>query len=135
MADFEFDTVYSAFTGEHIAGVHVPDVEHHDTHDILIDGGLVKSKSGLEVNSGWDAVVGKSGQDRYHGAVMHASESASNRLIMEWVREMDGEIFAIVEVSAHDEHDPVFDDEPDYCETHGCAHEPAGWAIIYRTDT
>ena len=31
----------------------------------------------------------------------------------------------------HDD-EPVFPDEPDYCTEYGCAHEPAGWAIIYR---
>lgn len=134
MADFEFNTIYSAFTGERIDGLYVPTVEHHDKHDILIDGGLVKSKAGLEVNSGWDAIVGKTNQHGYRGAVLHASETASDELIMQWVREMDGSTFAIVEVSGHDDDEPVFEDEPDYCQTHGCAHEPAGWAIIYRTD-
>ena len=134
MNDFEFDTTYCAFTGERIDGLYVPTVEHDDKHDILIDGGLVKSQAGLEVNSGWGAIVGKTNQYGYHGAVLHASETASDELIMQWVREMDGSTFAIVEVSAHDDDEPVFEDEPDYCLTHGCAHEPAGWAIIYRTD-
>lgn len=130
MSTFEFDSTYSALTGEHVGGLYVPTVEHSDTADILIDGiGLVDGPGPV---TEWRALTGYTGQHGYRGAVMHPSETMSDDAIREAVREAGGDVFAIVEVGAHDDAEPVFPDEPDYCETYGCAHEPAGWAVIYR---
>lgn len=130
MSTFDFDATYSALTGEHVGGLYIPTVEHSDVSDVLIDGvGLADGPGPL---SEWRALTGHTGQYGYRGAVMHASETADDDTIREWVREAGGDVFAIVEVGAHDDADPAFPAEPDYCEANGCAHEPAGWAIIYR---
>lgn len=129
MATLEFDSIYSAITGEHIGG-YVPHVEADtgidvDGCDILIDG--------MPDNlSEWGQVTGKTGQHGYRGAIMHASETADDDTIRAWARDAGGDLFAIVVVSGHDDAEPVFPDEPDYCDDYGCAHQPAGWAIIYR---
>lgn len=133
MSTFEFGSTYSALTGEPVGSLYIPTVEHHDTEDILIDGGpTVSHAARFDVHSGWDAITGRTGQDGYRGAVMHPSETATDEQVREWVRDAGGDTFAIVEVSGHDDAEPVFPAEPDYCERWGCAHDPAGWAIIYR---
>lgn len=134
MSAYEFDATYSALTGEHVGGLYIPAVEHDDVHDILIDGAPRVSfdQPTARTVNGWDALTGHTGQHGYRGAVMHASETATDEQVREWVREAGGDVFAIVEVGAHDDANPVFPAEPDFCETNGCAHEPAGWAIIYR---
>lgn len=125
MDTIEFDAAYSAVTGDYVGG-YVPTVEHSDTADILIDG------VPLADSPDWHALTGYTRQHGYRGAVMHPSETMADDDIRAAVREAGGDVFAIVEVSAHDDDDPVFPDEPDYCEEYGCAHEPAGWAVIYR---
>ena len=133
MSTLEFDSTYSALTGEHVDTLYVPTVENDAEYDILIDGRVTRGRySGSEPRPEWDALTGYTGQYGYRGAVMHASETMSDDAIREAVREAGGDVFAIVEVSGHDDAEPVFADEPDYCQTHGCAHEPAGWAVIYR---
>lgn len=132
MANFEFDAVYSARTGDYVGG-YVPHVETDsgydvDGCDVLIDG--------LPDNlSEWRQIVGKTGQSGYRGAIMHASETADDDAVLQWVRDAGADVFAIVEVSGHDEEAPVFEEDPDYCTEFGCAHEPAGWAIIYRAES
>lgn len=134
MSDYEFDVTYSAITGEHVSGVYIPTVEHHGVHDILIDGGPTRDRSNgdMEVNSGWNALTGNTGQYGYHGAVMHASETMEDETVRELVTAAGGDVFAIVAVGGHSDTDPVFPEEPDYCEEYGCAHEPAGWTVIYQ---
>lgn len=139
MTDFdpEFDHVYrlqkqGAIQDE--AELHyVPTAEHSAEHDVLLDG-VPRRES-----DPWHALIDHSGQYRYHGAVMHASEQWGQWAIddlMENVMDDDDVraiLFTVVEVSGHDDDDPVFPEEPDYCERSGCAHEPAGWAVLYRT--
>lgn len=127
MSTFEFDTTYSAITGQHVGGLYIPTVEHDDMCDVLIDGYQPDHAAPT-----WHALTGHTGQYGYRGAVMHPSETADDETVREWVREAGGDTFAIVEVSGHSDDEPVFPDEPDYCTEYGCAHEPAGWAIIYR---
>ncbi|MBT2484785.1 MULTISPECIES: hypothetical protein [unclassified Microbacterium] len=115
MSTFEFDSTYSALTGENVGGVYIPTVEHSDTADILIDGvGLVDGPGPL---GEWSALTGYTGQHGYRGAVMHPSETADDDTIREWVRDAGGDVFAIVEVR---EDDGSFPDG-----------DPIGWAIIY----
>lgn len=130
MTVLDFDSTYSALTGEHVGSVYVPTVEHDDVHDVLIDG--VARRDCPVFYDGWRALTGYTRQYGYRGAVMHPSETMSDDAIRQAVKDAGGDVFAIVAVSAHDDADPVFPDEPDYCETSGCAHEPAGWAIVYR---
>ena len=126
MSAFEFGTAYNTATGNPAADVYyTPGVEHSDAHDILIDGIPLRMAD-------WRALTGYTRQHGYRGAVMHASETATDAQIREWVAEAGGDIFALVEVSGHDDDEPVFPDEPDYCQTNGCAHEPAGWAILWQ---
>ena len=100
MSNFEFDTAYSAITGECIAGEYVPTVEHDETADIL------------------------------RGAVLHPSETADDDTIREWVRDAGGDMFAIVAVEAPcTDEAPCFPDEPTHCAEQGCDAFPAGWAI------
>lgn len=137
----EFDTAYQIDRDGNIYspdGWHyVPAVEHDDRHDILIDGIPTRAKAEGDDHSEWDALTGYTGQYGYRGAVMHAAERWGS-----WARKaladladddtIPGIEFAVVEVSGHNDSDPVFPDEPGYCEEFGCAHEPAGWAVIYR---
>lgn len=131
MEALEFGTAYSAVTGKMLADIYVPNAENDngidsDNFDILIDG--------LPNNlADWDQVTGKTGQHGYRGAVMHASENASDELVMEWVRDAGGDVFAIVVVEAPcNDAEPCFPEEPDYCSEYGCDAEPAGWAVIYK---
>ncbi|WP_406245869.1 hypothetical protein ACI7YT_12575 [Microbacterium sp. M] len=123
MSTLEFDSTYSALTGEHIGGIYIPTAEHDDDYDVILDG---------QTDTEWRFLTGYTGQYGYNGAVMHASETMTDEAIRKAVREAGGDTFAIVAVGAHDDDNPVFPDEPDYCEESGCAHEPAGWAVIYR---
>lgn len=134
MEIIEFDTAYSAITGEHVGG-YIPTVEHDNTHDVLIDGGPTRARSNgdFDVNSGWDVLTGYTRQHGYRGAVMHPSETLSDEAIREAVRDAGGDVFAVVAVLAPCSPDePCFPDEPDYCAIHGCDAAPAGWAVIYK---
>lgn len=112
---FEFDHVFTLHPDGSITepdGVWAPVVYHDDDHDIDIDG------------SDWSAITGLTGQDRYHGAVMHASEYVGSGVAgVMWQMAIDAEepvTFALVVVECL----PT-DDDPE--------PEPAGWAIVYRT--
>lgn len=129
MADLDLDTPYSAVTGEHVGG-YVPTVEHDDVLDVVIDG---LGRTDSPRLTGWRALTGYTLQHGYRGAVMHPSETMSDDLIRQAVTDAGGDLFVIVEVSGHDDDDPVFPEEPNYCDEYGCAHEPAGWAVIYQT--
>lgn len=135
MSLYEFDTAYSAVTGEHVGGHYIPTVENDDRHDILIDGRPTRAAGSPwrsdDVHPEWDTLTGYTGQDGYSGAVMHASESPTDEQIREWVREAGGDVFAIVAVETA--HDDVCDgscdgEECDSWESAGAA----GWAVIYR---
>ena len=132
MSNFEFDTAYSAITGERHLGEYVPTAEHDDTADILLDGvPLGRVAPGRAPT--WHALTGYTRQHGYRGAVLHPSESADDDTIREWVRDAGGDMFAIVAVEAPCTNDaPCFPDEPSYCAEHGCDAFPAGWAILYR---
>lgn len=127
MSNFEFHAVYSAHTGEHVGG-YVPHVEADsgidvDGCDVLIDG--------VPDNlSEWDQIVGKTGQYGYRGAIMHASETADDETVLQWVRDAGADVFALVPVAVS--HDLTDDGDDDECHAFGCDHGDAGWAIIYR---
>lgn len=110
MNGIEFDVAYSAVTGERVSGVYVPHAEHDDDYDVLLDADPNQTT--------WRAITGKTGQYGYSGAVMHPSETASDELVREWVREAGGDVFVIVAVE-----DPErgYDGVP-----------PVGWAVIYQ---
>lgn len=116
METIEFDTAYSAVTGER-TGDYVPTVESDDAEDVLIDG----MPPAYPTEDGWHALTGYTRQYGYRGAVMHPSETADDDTIREWVRDAGGDVFAIVTVEA-----PCTPDDQ-------CNHAPAGWAVIYRT--
>lgn len=104
MSNLDFGATYDANTLKRISHHYAPSVYNDPDGDIIIDGG-----------SEWRAIVGKTGQYGYRGAVMHPSETADDATIARWVREAGGTVFAIVEVVGDgDEWDPV------------------GWAIVYR---
>lgn len=112
---FDFDHVFTLHPDGSITepdGVWAPSVYHDDDTDIYIDG------------SGWAAITGLTGQDSYHGAVMHASEYIGTGVAgVMWEMAIDAEepvTFTLVVVECLPEDD---DPEP----------EPAGWAILYRT--
>lgn len=105
MSTFDFDSAYDIH-GEPV-NVYVPEVLNDPETDIHIAA------------EGWYAVVGNTGQYSYRGAVMHPSETASDAAILEWVREREGTVFAIVEVR---------DNEGNY------GSDPIGWAVIYRNE-
>lgn len=126
MATFEFDSTYSALTGEHVGGLYIPMVEHSDEYDVLIDG----NPTGEHPIAGWMPLTGHTQQYGYRGAVMHASETMNDDAIREAVREAGGDVFAIVAVEV---------EQCDTFVTHGgcdcesaCPASPAGWAVIYR---
>ena len=127
MSNFEFDGAYSAITGHSADVLYLPTLEHDDMHDVTIDGAPYRDVSE------WHLITGKTGQYGCGGPVMHASETASDDVIREWVRDAGGDIFALVEVAAPcTEDEPCLPDEPTHCQEHGCDHEPAGWAVLYR---
>lgn len=109
MSDFDFDSVYD-LNGQRTPDEYAPDVTLCDyttgNGDVEVD------------NPQWGVVTGKTGQYGYNGAVMHPSETASDELVIEWVREADGDLFAIVEVRDVDGSYPDGD--------------PIGWAVAYR---
>ena len=110
----EFDHVFTLHPDGSItepSEVWAPSVFYDDENDIFIDG------------AGWHAITGLTGQDRYHGAVMHPSEFISSGVAeVMWERAIDAEApitFTLVVVECWPEED---DPEP----------APAGWAILYR---
>ena len=118
MSSFEFDSTYSARTGEHVCGLYIPTVEDDgafdaEGYDVLIDG------MPDNLSTGWRAVIGKTQQHGYRGCIMHPSETATDEQIREWVRDAGGDVFAIVEVRDDDGSLPDGD--------------PIGWAVIYRS--
>ncbi len=96
--------------------VYAPDVFHSDDVTELEVDGVTPDYSD------WLAMTDMSGQDRYHGPVMHASEYISDSVTRELMRLAADEltVFALVVVECYPE-----DGEDEY-------PEPAGWAILYR---
>jgi len=109
MSTFDFDSVYT-LDGERTSGEYAPDVTLCDYETGNGDAETDRSS--------WALITGKTGQYSYNGAVMHPSETASDDLVIEWVREAGGDLFAIVEVR---DVDGSFPDGG-----------PIGWAIAYR---
>lgn len=90
-------------------GVHAPSAYHNDETDVEIS------------DVGWRALTGMTGQDRYHGAVMHPSEFIG-RGIAEYLLELaadEPQTFVVTAVECWPSED---DPEP----------EPAGWAILQK---
>lgn len=108
---FEFDHVFTLHPDGTITepkNVWAPSVYHDDATDITIDG------------AGWRALTGMTGQDSYHGAVMHPSEYIG-RGIADYLQELASDApatFVVVTVECLPDDD---DPEP----------EPAGWAILH----
>lgn len=105
MSAYEFDTAYSAVTGEQHLGENIPDVQIDPTADVYVGGD-------------WRALTGHTQQQSYRGAVMHTSETMSDEAVREAVREAGGDLFALVEVRDEDGSYPDGD--------------AIGWAIVYQ---
>lgn len=117
---FEFDHVFTLNTDGTItepAGVYAPSVYHDPDGDVTIDAWPAGTR--------WTCMTGLTGQDSYHGAVMHASEFVG-RGVAQAMFDLteDGPVtFALVVVYClPDEDEPDADDDV------------AGWAIAYRRD-
>ena len=110
---FEFDHVFTLHPDGSITepkNVWAPSVYHDPYADIYMDG------------SGWKAITGMTGQDRYHGAVMHPSEYIGRgiaELMLDYAAD-EPVTFAVVVVSDLEAED--YDDNL------------VGWAIVYRTN-
>lgn len=96
----------------HPDGVYAPSVFHDEETDVRIDD-----------VAGWEALTGFTGQDRYNGAVNHASEFVGREIARELVRLAEDEPQTYVITSVEVEPD---DDDPE--------PEPAGWAILRRVE-
>lgn len=121
MITLNFDTVYHVEGGSNPHGGYVPMAEHDDDYDVTLDG---------QADTEWHFITGKTLQQSYRGAVMHPSEVVDDDTVREWVREVDGEVFAIVVVET-----PQCDTFVNHgsCDcTNNCPAEPAGWAVIYK---
>jgi hypothetical protein len=105
--------------------VYAPRVEHDETDEYTIDGIPRKSQSTWEAFS-----TGYSGQDRYRGPVMHASEYIGNRLADDILNTPGVYLVTAVEAPCYDTDTPCFPDEPNYCQENGCDAEPAGWIVL-----
>jgi hypothetical protein len=90
-----------------------PDIYAPDLHDSELEG------------TGWSLLNGFSGQDRYSGPIMHASEYIGGGL-ERFIRENPGIYVSLVDY-------PICDDDCEYCDGDGC--EPDGWAIAVREET
>lgn len=133
MSNFEFDSTYSALTGEHVDTLYVPTVEHDDVHDILIDGtpAHIGPDNDMIADSGWSPIYGYTNQHGYNGAVFHPSETASDDLIREWVRDAGGDVFALVLVNDNHHDDAACGCNGEECDIYE-DERTVGWAIIYR---
>lgn len=118
MSTYDFDTAYSAVTGEQHLGESIPTVEidNDAVHGVLLDG--APRTTAIEYPGKWYALTGYSQQHGYRGAVMHPSETMSDEAVREAVREAGGDLFALVEVRDEDGSYPDGD--------------AIGWAIVYK---
>lgn len=86
-----------------------PDVTHSEANDV-------------DLEEGWQALTGHTGQHGYRGAVMHPSEQWSQCHVDDLITLADnpdgGLFFAIVEVRDEDGNFPDGD--------------PIGWAVVYK---
>ena len=109
--DMEFDHVFTLHPDGSITepkDVWAPDVYDDPDGDIIIDG------------RGWRALTGMTGQDRYHGAVMHQSEFIGKG-IADYLQELaadEPQTFTVVVVRDAD----------------GDLDAADGWAILYRVE-
>lgn len=109
----EFDAPFQIVNGELVrpADVWAPEVYHSEENDIDIQG------------DGWYAMTGYTGQDRYNGPVMHASEYLGGGMaedLIEMATEEPDTVFVVVTVEVLPDDDD--DEEPN----------PAGWVVLYR---
>lgn len=110
-----------------LEGFYAPDVYHSDTDDIEI------------LSDDWVALTGYTGQYRYRGACLHASEFFGGGLARDVLSDVGG-VYVLVPVEVY----------PDPCEGHEYADvsgttfcdgdcrdpEPAGWAVLrYRGES
>ena len=137
METIEFNTTYSALTGEHVGTWYIPYVTYSDSEGMLIDD-IPRARV-----EDWHALTGH--RSFAFGAgnadpIFDPAETATDDQIRAWVREAGGDVFAVVEVHAcdhdgapHGEECPcdVCNDAV-YCQEYGCPNAPAGWAVIYR---
>jgi len=115
--DMEFDHVFTLHPDgsiTHPKDVWAPEVYHSDVNDIDICDGP---------DCRWHPLTGFTGQDRYHGAVMHPSEYIG-RGIADYLQELAADepvTFVVTVVECLPEDDDEFP-------------EPAGWAILHRVE-
>jgi hypothetical protein len=77
----------------------------------------------FNIPEGWDLMTGYSGQDRYSGPVMHASESIGGRMARD-ILEAPGDYVALV---------VECDCGGVRCDIEvGCDCEPAGWVVMRK---
>ena len=102
MIDFEFDHVFTVHADGSVTDSdrYAPSVWHDDTDDVVIDG------------EGWTALTGYTGQYRYNGAVMHASEQFAGGIRDDVLSTPGTYVLVVVDVLSEDE------------------GEPAGWAVL-----
>jgi len=134
METIEFDTAYSAVTGDYV-GDYVPTISTADGRTLSADFGSLAPD--------WHALTGH--RSFAFGAgnadpIFEPAETATDEQIRAWVREAGGDVFAVVEVYACD-HDGAPHGEECPCDVcndavyrqeYGCPNAPAGWAVIYR---
>lgn len=105
------------------AGVYAPEVLHSREHGMLIDGKPFKDAEQWEAFS-----VGYTGQDRYHGPVMHESEYIGGGLERDILATPGVYVVCVVEVLSGESDDPEENEDPDD------DPEPAGWTVLRRKD-
>lgn len=79
----------------------------------------------INLPEGWTLMGGYSGQDRYSGPIMHASEYIGGRMARD-ILEAPGDYVAL-----------VMESDCGYTQEHcseevGCDCEPAGWAVAHK---
>lgn len=98
---------------DRLDGVYAPELLMATTSDGQILAQHEADYADQARRQGWELLTGWTGQDRYHGVVMHPSEFVGGRLERH-IRETPG-TYVVVEVRTDD------DDE-----------QPTGWAVAYR---
>jgi hypothetical protein len=114
----DFDHPFKIINGrivDDLDDVYAPEVTHDPDNDIHIEGYR---------NEQWQAIHGFTGQDSYHGAVMHPSEYIGRGIadhLVEMSIDAPDTVFAIVLV--------MDDEEDENGET-----DTIGWTVVYRVE-
>src|SRR5690606_42091740 len=108
MSNFEFHATSPAVTGEYMGG-YVPHVESDSAYDV---DGIDVLFDGAPANlSEWSAVTGKTRQQGYRGAIMHACEYADDASVREWVCDAGGDQCAIAEEGECEHYDATYGEQ------------------------